>query len=184
MAGNAPEYNKVDRFVHWVTAVLVIVAMIFGGGLYLLGVGNWPDGLAKTSFYNVHEWAGLTVIALTVFRYVWRAMRPVAPAPSMRPFDRSVSGLVHALIYPLMLLVPLTGWAMTSAYGFRLAWLGIIPIPALAPPEQPIGNWLWNVHLVVALMLIGLVLLHIAGVLMHHFVLRDGVASRMFANRR
>ena len=72
----APSYHAAAKTLHWLTAVAV---------LGLLGIGLWmtglPIGLLKLQVYNWHKWIGLTVLALTVLRLLWRWRHPPPALP-------------------------------------------------------------------------------------------------------
>jgi cytochrome b561 len=73
----------------------------------------------------------------------------------------------------------LLGWANASSRGWTVSLFGVIPLPALAATGSTLGHAMGDVHQVVAWALLGLVGLHIAAAVFHHFVLRDGVLRRM-----
>ena len=64
-----------------------------------------------------------------------------------------------------------------------LEWFGLFPIPYLpiSPSVAGLGH---EVHEVVSFAMAGLVALHVAAALRHHFILRDGVLSRMLPGTR
>ena len=63
----------------------------------------------------------------------------------------------------------------------RLA--GLIPLPLLVPKDDPFGKAMQTVHPVIAITLLAVIALHIAGALYHAFVKRDGVMQRMLPGR-
>jgi cytochrome b561 len=63
-----------------------------------------------------HLSAGLTVLVLTVVRIVWRLMHEPPPYPDdMKRWERHAAHFAHFFLYAVMVLMPLTGWAVLSA---------------------------------------------------------------------
>ena len=108
----------------------------------------------------------------------------------MPAWERGAARTMHVLLYSLLLLMPLTGWAMVSAATppfniptllyTRIPWPHIPFIEQLALEEKKtVEPLLKNVHAALGWTLLVLAGLHIAAALRHGFVLRDGVMLRM-----
>ena len=41
-----------------------------------------------------------------------------------------------ALVFLLFFLVPLAGWAYSSAAGFPIVWFGVLPLPDFVPVDK------------------------------------------------
>ncbi len=163
-------YSRGAILFHWVIAALVLVNLwigIVGGSM------------------SAHKAIGITVLALTIGRIGWRLGHAPPPLPPGTPsWERMAAKVSHVLFYVLLLLVPLTGWAMASgAKRYPLDWFGLFPIPYLpiSPSAAHLGH---ELHEVVGFGMAGLVALHIAAALRHHFLLRDGVLLRMLPGGR
>ena len=98
-------YTRVAIVLHWAIAAFI---------LYNLLSGLLRDSLPK-GFFQFHVSSGITILVLSVVRVVWRLThRPPALLP-MAQWERSLSKVVHFLIYTAILVVPFSGWAMVSA---------------------------------------------------------------------
>ena len=75
------------------------------------------------------------------------------------------------------------GWFAASAHGSQVKLAGLIPLPMLVPKDDPFGKLMQQVHPAVAITLLALIVLHIAGALYHALVKRDGVLQRMLPKR-
>ena len=60
-------YTPLARALHWATAVLLLA--LFGLGISMT---RWVPDEQKIRVYSWHEWAGITVFALTALRLMWR----------------------------------------------------------------------------------------------------------------
>lgn len=171
----APRYSPIAIALHWVVAVLVLVTIPLG--LYMVGLKLSPD---KLRIYSYHKWIGVTVFLLMLLRVAWRVTHPAPALPSaMRPWERHLAGAVHALLYLLLLAIPVSGWLFSSAAGFQTVYLGVIPLPDLLSKDKMLSEFLKFVHMLLAYTLAGLVAAHIGAALKHRFIDRDGVLERM-----
>ena len=160
--------------LHWLLALMILGA--FGFGLYMTGL---PFSPARLKLYNWHKWAGVTILALTVLRLLWRlSHRPPAP-PAMPAWQQQAYKATHGLMYALFFAVPLVGWAYSSAAGFPIVWFGLLPLPDFVPVDKALAEAIKPWHERLAWTLIALVALHVGAALKHHFIDRDGLLSRM-----
>ena len=86
-------------------------------------------------------------------------------------------------LYLLFFLVPLAGWAYSSAVGFPIVVLGLIPLPDFVPVDEGLAEVLKSSHHLLAFTLALIVLGHIAAALKHQFIDRDGLLRRMWPSR-
>jgi len=90
----------------------------------------------------------------------------------------------HGLLYALFFIVPLVGWAYSSAAGFPIVFLGLLPLPSFVPVDPALAEALKPWHWITAYTLAALVALHVAAVVQHQFIRRDGLLWRMLPGRR
>lgn len=169
----ATRYNATARMLHAVIAILVI-GNIAGGLLH--------DALEDTiDVMPLHKSFGLLILVLTLVRIGWRLTwtRPDY-IPPLKPFDLRLAKTVHFVFYGLLLAIPLSGLAYASSGRSPLTFFGL-PIPKL-PVEK--GSQLADLahegHEILAFLMLGLILLHVAAALRHHYLLKDGVLRRMW----
>jgi len=173
-------YTRTAKSLHWLMAL-----MIFG----LLGLGFYMSGLPlspqKLKLYSWHKWAGVTVFLLTFLRLAWRATHPPPAMPwQMSKLQQIAAHIGHVALYLLMLVIPLSGWLMSSAKGYQTVWFGVLPIPDLIPKNKELGDVLLGLHQSLNLLLIVLLLVHVAAALKHHFLDKDDVLARMLPKHR
>jgi cytochrome b561 len=166
-------YDRIVRLLHWATAALLLV--VFGIGISMT---RWVAEDDRIRVYSWHEWAGLTVFALTAIR-VWRRTRGSAPAIDLPRFERLVRAVVHTAIYLVLIVQPIVGYMMTSAFGFEIVYLGLVPLPRLVAENRDLATRLQAVHETLAITLFLLFLVHLGAIANHHLFRRDGVMRRM-----
>ena len=147
-------YSGVQIALHWLVAVLILVAWLSGEGAEEAMEVVEEGGVAG---FVPHVAFGLSILALVVIRVLVRLGRgaPAAPgAPGSLAVKAADWG--HRLIYLLMILVPLG--------GASVFFLGL-----------DVGD----VHGLAANLLMLLVLGHALMALYHQYVLKDGLLRRM-----
>lgn len=169
--------------LHWLLAVAILTA--FGVGLYMTGLGMSP---AKLKLINWHKWAGVSILFLSAVRLLWRLTHrpPALPASierAMPAWQKVAHHGTHWLMYVLFFAVPLIGWAYSSARGYPIVWFGVLPLPDFVPVDKALAEAIKPWHGLAAFALIGLVGLHVAAALKHHFIDRDGLLLRMRPGR-
>lgn len=169
----AVPYTLTARALHWTTAVLLLI--LFGLGISMT---RWVPDEEKIRVYSWHEWVGVTVFALTAVRLWWR-MTHAAPPVDIPAWEKRVAAVVYAGIYLILLAQPVLGWLTSTAFGFPVVYLGLIPLPAPVSEDRELAERLAEVHELLAFTLAGLFVIHLAGVLYHHLIRRDGILSRM-----
>ena len=168
-------YGVTAQLAHWLTAVLLVG--IFTLGFYMVDLRMSPT---KLKLFSYHKWIGVSIFTLMLLRLVWRWRVPPPALPATMPvWARRASEITHRLLYLLVILVPLSGWLMSSAKGFQTVLFGVFPIPDLLSKNPPLGAALEQVHWTLNKMLLAAIALHIAAALKHAIVDRDGVLQRM-----
>jgi cytochrome b561/polyisoprenoid-binding protein YceI len=174
-------YTAVAIALHWIIAFSII-------GLIAVGwtMGEMEPGPDYFQIVQLHKSFGITVLLLSVARLIWRLMNPPPPEPPMPKWQAFLASAVHVLFYILIIAMPLTGWIMASASSdaptryFGLVDIRLPGIPALdAETREGIEEGFEQVHSNLAWVIIGLLVLHVAGALKHQFVDKDGLLARM-----
>ena len=174
----SPRYSSIAIAFHWVLALAIVAS--FGVGTYMADLPLSPQ---KLKLYNWHKWAGVTILALSALRLLWRlSHRPPADVP-MPGWQRAAAHATHVGLYLLFFAVPLVGWAYSSAAGFPIVWFGVLPLPDFVSPDKLLAEAIKPWHERLAWLMAALVLLHVAGALKHQFVDRDGLIGRMWPGR-
>ncbi len=98
----------------------------------------------------------------------------------MRAWQRVAAKSIHAALYIVLLLLPLSGWVYSNAAGYPVVYLGWIPLPTLVAKNKEVADVLMERHEFLGWCLLLLAGLHIAAALKHHFVDRDTTLKRMW----
>jgi cytochrome b561 len=174
-----PRYSGVAIALHWLLAAAL--AASFCVGVFMSDLATSP---LKLRLINWHKWAGITILAFSSVRLVWRLTHAPPPDVAMPAWQRSLAHFSHRTMYGLFFAVPLAGWAYTSAAGFPVVLFGALPLPDFVPADKALAERIEPWHAALAFALAGMVLVHVAAAIKHHFVDRDGLLRRMWWHQR
>ncbi len=178
MITETERYTAVAKALHWIVALMIIVQIPAGFFMH-----NLEPSSLKYTLYQLHKSSGLIILALSLFRLGWRLThRPPALSPKLKAWERVLARITHVGFYALIILIPLTGWLLVSAsttgIPTKIFWL--IPVPHLPVPQGEAEAEFWvEIHELFAKGMIGLLALHVAGALKHHFKDKDQTLRRM-----
>ena len=169
-------YGLIAMSLHWLVALIVF-------GLFTLGL--WMTGL---DYYHqwykqgpdLHKSIGILLFIAVLFRLFWRWFSAVPQAlDSHKAWEVRLAHYAHLSLYFLLLAIMISGYLISTADGRAIDVFNFFSIPAtitsIANQEDIAGQ----VHFVLALALIALVMLHVAGALKHQFIDRDNTLKRM-----
>lgn len=173
-APSIARYSGVAIALHWLLALMIIGSFCFG--VYM---SDLPFSPQRLRFYNYHKWAGVTILALSALRLLWRLGHKAPPDVAMPAWQRLSAHAAHWLMYALFFAVPLAGWAYSNAAGFPIVWFGVLPLPTFLGTDKALAETLKELHGLLAYGLAAIVVLHVAGALKHQLIDRDGLIRRM-----
>ena len=109
---------------HWLTVALVVFMVSSAVIAKQLNDGPWSDTL-----FMLHKTTGVITLVVVLLRLCYRIMqwwtKPQPQRSQRRP-------LLHWLLYAIVILVPLLGWAGISDFGSREILPGFT-LPAIWP---------------------------------------------------
>jgi cytochrome b561 len=173
MALSPARYHTALVILHWLLAVLLIVALAIGTFALKTVPNSSPD---KIDALRGHMIAGGLILVLTLVRLVVR-LKTTHPAPATTGFallDR-LAPATHWALYLLVLLMAGSGVAMSVLAGLPgivFGGVGTLPVNFDALPPRA-------VHGIVAKLLMLFIAMHFAAALYHQFIKRDGLLRRM-----
>ena len=173
--GTHLRYGSVAQLFHWATAILVVIAFIYGPG----GSEQRVYSAARDFDRQIHETLGLTVFVLTLTRLAWRSLDVTPEDPAPAPWMRLASKIVQAILYALLLMLPLTAISSAWLEGHPLTLIDNIRIGPLVAEVHTVGAGIATIHTWLGKTILWVAGGHAAAALYHHFVLRDRVLRSM-----
>lgn len=151
-------YSRAQIALHWIVLALMVVSYVSEDAMSAAWRAFNRGQEIEPGAHTIHVIAGVLILALALMRLAarWHRGAPAAPEAG-HPLMKPAAAVTHWALYALMVAMPLTGIA---------AWFGGI---------RDAGE----VHEVMFYLLIVLVGLHVAAVIYHQVVLKDGLMNRM-----
>lgn len=166
------------RVMHWLMAILILAMLFIGIGM-VASVSERHEWLIR-----IHKPLGIAILILAVIRLAIRLRYPPPPLPADLPaLQKLAAHASHYLLYILMLVMPLIGWAMLSAGGYPVMLSESLRLPAIFPVNADAFAILRHAHAWLALLLLLTFLAHMGAALYHGLIRRDGVLSSMAGRR-
>lgn len=183
-AGSKPEplkrYAGVQIALHWIIALIIIGMIPVGKVMTELDPSNLTNLL-----YELHKSFGLIVFGLIVIRIAARLILGAPPLePSMPRWQIMAARVSHGALYILMVLVPLTGWAATSACCAPVNLFWTIPLTLPIGGGFETARPIFQLHNIFTMAMIALVLIHAVAALYHHYAMKDDTLRKMMPRKR
>ena len=168
-------YGGVAQLLHWLTAILVVTAFIYGPG----GSEERVYSAAKDFDRQLHETLGICVLAVTFVRLAWRLFDARPGELPMARWMHVSSKVVHWVLYFLLLAVPLTAISGAWLEGHPLTFLGNVRVAPMIAEAHDLGSTIASIHTWLGDAILWVAGGHAAAALYHHFILRDAVLRKM-----
>jgi cytochrome b561 len=173
MSSKPGRFTLPSRLLHWSMAAMVIAQLLLGVTM-VASLAYYPLLLA------IHRPLGIAILVFAVVRLVNRLTHHPPPfLATMSPLERKIATWSERLLYALLLLQPLVGWAMLSAAHYPVILYGPLHLPGIAPHNITLYAVLRISHSVLAFLLFLTFTAHMTAVLFHTLVLRDRPIDRM-----
>jgi cytochrome b561 len=178
--------NTTDRYgplsigLHWLMFLLIVAVYACIELREFYPKGSDPREALK----SWHFMLGLSVFILAWLRLIMRLYQ-ITPQikPALVAWQRILAKTVHAALYILMIGMPLGGWLILSAAGKPIPFYGL-NLPALISENKDLAKLIKEIHETAGDIGYGLIGLHAAAALFHHYYLRDNTLIRMLPARK
>jgi cytochrome b561 len=175
---NAPgEFGLVTRMIHWSTMLIVIGQLALG-----LRIADMEPGLSNLWLYGLHKTIGFLVLALIVARITWHIASPPPHPVGPRNAFFWAARAAHWAFYLLLIAIPLTGWAGSSATGIDVMIADRWTVPPLVEASETGEAFWFGLHDILTKLLIGLVIVHMLAAFQREMA-GDGTLTRMIRGR-
>jgi cytochrome b561 len=189
-------YTKTAVVLHWLIAIAIFAMFALGWymselpkegpkqmgfDLFDLGIYTWQlseEATLRTFYFNLHKSVGVTLLALVIFRLLWRIThKPPALLSSYSAFERKLATGAHHLLYLLMVVLPVSGLLMTLYSKYGLKWFGLNFLPGL--DNKDLRDVFKESHEIIGIVILVVIAIHILGALKHKFIDKDTTLQRM-----
>ena len=172
-------FGMISRLLHWTMALGVIFMLALGNRLADLK----PD-LSTLYLYGLHKSVGLSILCLTIVRLIWhRVSPPPLPIGPVSAWATRAARAAHAMIYILLIMIPISGWFASSATGIDVMLFDRWVLPPIAPVSALWEDRGFAVHGILTKALFAIISVHILGALIRE-INGDGTLTRMISGNR
>jgi cytochrome b561 len=174
-------FPVISRILHWLMAAMILTML-------LLGIGMAASVSERYRYLvAIHRPLGVAILILAAIRLLNRLLNPGPALPASIPPPQRVAAIAsHVLLYALMFIMPLVGWAMLSAAPYPVVLFGSLQLPPILAQDPLLYARLRHLHTYLAYAFFAVILVHLGAALLHALILRDGVFQSMasFARRK
>ncbi len=169
-------YGLITIILHWVCAPLII--FLFGLGVYMRGLDYYSPWYHRGP--ELHIALGLLVFALMLLRLLWRKSSTEPDTiPTISKSNLLAAKIVKILLYLGVFTICISGYLITTAEGSGAAFFELFSVPSIVELSANNVDLMGAIHKYCAWGLMGIVALHAAAALFHHFIKRDKTLVRM-----
>ena len=181
LKGNENSWGLIAKTFHWTIAFLLFWQVGTGISLH-----NMEFSPLKIGIIGSHKILGTIIFTLIVLRLLWRFINNHPKNESLPKKHKIISGLVHSILYFLVIFIPIQGTYMTWLGGSDVSMLGLIEIPSFIDMDFLLYQKHLKIHYYSAIVLTSIFSLHIIAALYHKFIIQDkyGIWKRMISNHR
>ncbi|MCK0170190.1 cytochrome b/b6 domain-containing protein [Aliiroseovarius sp. S1123] len=172
-------YHPLLVALHWLLALMIIVALVMGSNVLAALPNDHPD---KMFSLRGHMLIGITVGFLMILRLVTRLRSTHPPKADTGNGVLNLAGsAAHWVLYILIFLMVASGIGISIGSGLP----DIVFFGSDAPLPESFDHLVpRTAHGVLSKLLMLTILAHIAGWAYHQFTLKDGLISRMWFGSR
>jgi cytochrome b561 len=175
---STPGYTVTAKLLHWLVASLVVVQFVLAN--LAERAEDADDLVSELALFANHRSVGITILALIIIRLLWRWRNPPPPLPETVPrWQLMASRVSHYSLYGILLVMPISGWLMSSAADVSVTWFGLVDLPDFVSPNHERHEFFEEIHELLATLLFVIASLHILAALKHGLFDKDGVLQRM-----
>ena len=173
-------YGLVAIGFHWSIAVLFVG---------LVGLGAWMVGLTYYDpWYNdslaLHKAIGIVVLALALAKFGWKLTdRKPGFGSEVRAYERAGATVTHWLLGALLVVLPVTGYLISTSEGAGIDVFGLFEVPAFFDVTAGTRDLAIDLHYYLAYGGIALVGIHAGAALKHTFIDKGSTLIRMLIPR-
>lgn len=192
MKDSRTHYGVVSRFLHWLLAILIIAQ--FSLVVVFTWIAPEPGGEhhhhehQAAGFHEtlmmLHKSVGLLILLFGLIFIIWRVTQPKPSLEASPAWQRGLAGLVHLVLYAIIIAQPVFGILMVTSSGQPIPFFGLFSVPAFVSLGEQAGSIFGTLHAFTGWWIVLIALgIHLIGSLYHHFIVRDGVLRRMWSGR-
>jgi len=174
---NTPEhFGVVTKLLHWTIALLIFFLIWLGW--YMVDLTYFDKWYNESLSW--HKALGMIVLGLACIKIAWQFYTPVPDTlRNLKPWERNAATIMHLALLAIMVLIPVTGYFISTSAGKAVDVFGWFRVPALFEVSKEMRDLAIDLHFYLAYATAVLALGHIGAALKHEFIDKDGTLRKM-----
>jgi cytochrome b561 len=178
-------YGALTKALHWLVVALFAFQFAAANVMLRMDESGTVLGLSRDIYYNWHKSIGLVALLAAAGRLLARRTGQLPDwAPALSERERRFIHRAEQVLYTAMFVMPVSGFLYVMADGYGVTLFGMWELPNPIGVRPAIASAAKAIHIVSAYALVLTLAGHVALVLWHTLVLKDGLIARMLPRRR
>ena len=166
------EYGIISKVLHWLSAIILFIQIPLGFYLVDLDFGE-----RRITIEDIHVTLGLTVFYIIIIRLINNILNPTPKLdPSIFKGQRFLAKMNHVLLYFAILFITISGILKKLFNGETLT---IIFQEIQINENFELADQFYEIHIFSNYTLVGLITIHLVGVIVHKLFFRDNLLKRI-----
>ncbi|WP_315917548.1 cytochrome b [Vibrio fluvialis] len=174
MSTEVTHYNRTSQLIHWLSAVVVVG--MFAAGIWMVDLSYYSQWYQTAPHW--HKSVGILLIALTIFRIVWKVVT-LSPKVEGASWEKVSAKLAHGFIYLDFIILFVSGYLISTEDGRGIDVFNWFTVPGAGALFEGQADLAGLIHEYAAWALIAMAALHAAAALKHHFINQDNTLRKM-----
>lgn len=174
---NTPnQFGLVTKLSHWLIAPAIIGLIWLGW--YMVDLTYYDKWYNKSLAW--HKSLGMLVLGAALLKIGWQLYSPTPDTgAALKKWERLGANIMHKLLFAMMLLIPITGYLISTSDGKVVDIFDWFEIPVLVSKNTELRDLAIELHFYMAYGTAVLLLGHVAAALKHQFMDKDGTLVKM-----
>jgi cytochrome b561 len=172
----AEKFGLLAKVFHWIIAISIIGLIWLGW--YMVDLSYYDKWYNRS--LDWHKSLGMLVLGAAILKIGWQLYSPTPKTlKKLENWERLSANTVHIILIAMMILIPVTGYLISTSNGMPVDVFGWFDIPAPVSKNKGLRDLAIELHYYLAYATAVLVLGHIGAALKHQFIDKDGTLLRM-----
>ncbi|MBV1915322.1 MAG: cytochrome b [Pseudomonadales bacterium] len=170
-------FGLITKLLHGTVALLMIG--LIGLGWYMVDL-SYYDRWYNDSL-SLHKAFGMVLLLTALFKIAWTLLNTRPEFSSvMASWEKFLAHSTHGLLLLLLVLIPISGYIISTSAGDSISVFNWFDIPALFSVTEEWRDIAIELHYFLAYGALLIIVFHVVAALKHQFINRDGTIRKMF----
>lgn len=169
-------FGLLTKLLHWFIA-LSIIGLIWLGW-YMVDLTYYDKWYNKSLAW--HKALGMLVLGAAIIKIVWQLYSPIPDTTEkLKRWEKIGAKAMHHNLLLMMILIPVTGYLISTSKGKPVDIFGWFELPALFTAEKELRDIIIEMHFYLAYATGVFALGHAAAAIKHQFIDKDSTLTKM-----